>query len=178
MRAVASTLVSLLLLFSAPLARSVSLEQTVVSGDDIKRARNVRDTTQAPNSLLGGAAESVAKMAAEGARSQEKGCQNGSCDYVMVNFEVVAGFSTEGVDRVFSMTPVERQSGRVEPNASKNGATIFKTGKASVAGNYRWHATWDKGRKSCYGELPVSGQKANLTINVYSDCRSAGVSEF
>jgi len=159
-------------------ACALVIEETVVSQDDIKDARRVSDSTSAPNSVLGGVVESVAKSIAEGARSQQQACHNGNCDFVSVNLEVVAGFSTEGVDRVFSMAPVNQHSGRVEINASKNGASIFKASSSTVAGSYRWLASWDRNRKSCSGVVPVSGKYANLTIRIYTDCRLAGNSEY
>lgn len=153
---------------------SVTLEEGEVSVADVKAARNIRDSTQAPNSLVGGMAESVAKSIADGSRSNTESCQRGNCDSVMVDFDVVAGFSTEGVDRKFSMMPVNEGTGRVENNASNNGASIFKAHKSTLAGLYQWTASWNSNKKACSGKIFVSGKKRNVHIRVYSDCSDAG----
>lgn len=76
------------------------------------------------------------------------------------------------------MHPVDSLTGRVDINASKNGVTIFKSYNQSLAGDYSWSASWDSNSKFCSGTVHVSGQKSNVNIKVYSDCRDAGSNEF
>jgi len=99
-------------------------------------------------------------------------------DYIIVTFDVVAGFSTEGVDREFMLVPAEGNYTQVEVNASKNGASIYKDFEGNLSGNYLWSAHWDDERKFCSGTIHVSGMKRNVDIRVYSDCSDAGIQEY
>ncbi|MHB8987973.1 MAG: hypothetical protein ACYC6S_04230 [Desulfobulbia bacterium] len=168
----------LLFLCRQAVAAPIVLEESTVSEKDQNKARSIRDSTRAPNSLIGGVAESAGKAIAESSQHQNSSCQAGNCDWVTVNFDVIAGFSTEGLDRKFSMTPVDSATGRVEQNASKNGVAIFKSIRPSVSGYYLWSASWDKDKKACSGKVYITGAKPSVTINIYSDCSSPSKHEF
>lgn len=159
-------LVILTLLATQGAVSAIELENEAISAADINRARNVRDSAKAPNSILGDLAESAAKAVASDSES------------ILVDFDVIAGFSTEGVDRVFSMEPARGNYAQVKINASKNGAFILKGSNASLGGDFVWNASWDKGRKYCSGVVKVSGLKRHLSIRVYKDCRDAGSHEY
>jgi hypothetical protein len=166
---------------NAEASRPAELEVGKISNGKIERnyAQENRDRAiEGVNRLMGAAIGYVGKMIAEGARAQQAACREGTCNFVSVTFDVTSGFSTEGLDRVFSMQPEDEATGKVEPSASKQGAAIHKTIKPSVAGYYRWNASWDKGSKACNGRFYVTGSKPNLGINVYTDCKDAGTREF
>jgi hypothetical protein len=173
---------TVLLMFACALnmtfAAPIVLEDSKVSESDKNAAESVRDNTKAPNSVLGDVGESAVKFAAEASAEHKSSCESGNCNYVTVDFDVVAGLSTEGVDRVFSMSAVDGATGRVEINASKNGAAIFKSINPSVAGEYTWSASWDHGRSACAGQVHVTGTKSTMMIRVYRNCGDAGTREF
>lgn len=178
MKKLALTALSVFFIVSSSNAGIISLEQKGISAQDRAAADNIRDNTQSPNSFIGGAIQHVGKAISEGTARHSQACSDGKADYVTVDFDVVAGLSTEGVDRVFSISPVDRATGRSEQNAVKTGATIFKSSSSTVAGYYRWSASWDRSRKTCSGKVYLSGTKCTAMIRIYTDCRDAGSSEF
>jgi hypothetical protein len=167
----------LLLLAALPVTAQIVLENSAVSSKDKADAQRIRDNTTAPSSFVGDVASKIGQSIAEGSRHQTAACNEGKCDWVMVNFEVIAGFSTEGVDRKFWLSAKDSSTGRTEANASQTGATIFKSNNPDVSGLYNWRASWDRGRKNCAGVLHVSGAKPNMTLSVFSDCRRSGSAE-
>lgn len=116
----------------------------------------------------------------ERASARERASSCSSCgNYVMVYFDVVAGFSTKGVDRVFSMSAPDGFAGHIQPNADKKGVAIHKNKyvkNGDISGYYQWSASWDKGQKFCSGKIYISGNK-NVLLNVYEDCKPT-VSEY
>ncbi|NTU99287.1 hypothetical protein HGA64_04775 [Candidatus Falkowbacteria bacterium] len=171
-------IVSILFVVGNVYASTITLGTTDISEKDQTDARELRDNTKAPNSLIGGVGEYIGKTVSEVSAKHSQSCKSGAADWINVDFDVVAGFSSEGVDRVFSMSPLDKSTGTIEQNASKNGVSIYRASNQTLAGYYIWNAHWDKNRKWCSGKIYISGQKCNASIKVYSDCRSAGYSEF
>lgn len=152
---------------------AITLEEDLVSENELSHSADVMDSRKAPNSLLGHFAATAAELAVKGKIEQDSSCKMGGCSFVVVNFEVESGLSPEGTDRVLKLTSAENRHVIFKPSASKDSVTIHKASQ-SVTGKYHWYATWKNGSKGCSGVISISGRTPLVSIRVNPDCRDAG----
>lgn len=133
---------------------------------EAEQERKRREEEERRQAELVAARAEEARQRAASARSTTNGSHP---DYVMVNFESVCG--------LFACTDknlnVSGGPGGFETSFSgAPSGSIHKGYNGGLAGSYQWSAQVDN--NYCSGTFNISGEKANVYIKVYKDCRDAG----
>ncbi|MBK7001914.1 MAG: hypothetical protein IPH35_18690 [Rhodoferax sp.] len=156
---------SFFMIFYSGIINSIELERNEVSLENQQKSRILRDNTDAPTSVLGGAALSAAKSLAKTSQENSEACQKGGCNYIMVEVECVTGSICS-----MSKLSITGVAGRFESNYGARG-TISRNG-SPLAGRYSYSVNQDGpgGKRICTGGFDLSGNKKNAILRLYPDC--------
>ncbi len=178
-------IMSILMILISTYLGAATLEESAISDKDKSEARNIRDKTRAPNSLVGNIGEAAAKNVSEGMAAQGEGCSAGKCKWVTVSIDGVWGLWGPGPVEKFTLSNMGSSQSMESPGyirerlTSTSSISIHAGYNGNIAGTYRWSAKFGRGSSAlhCGNTIYVSGTKERYSIRVYNDCRDAGSHE-
>lgn len=140
------------------------IEKKQTSSQVANAAKSQTDSIATPMTLLGMGAKAMFTC---------DDC-SGSGDYISVDFEGVCGIA----GCIAKSLKIWGGPGEYKPAYDKaSSGTILKGYQDKIAGTYSWSATLDD-RHYCSGTFKTSGDKKNISIRAYSQCKSPYINEF